>query len=272
MSNIATFLDLGRYGELGNQMFQISTVSAYAWKNGKEPVFPTWKCGISGRDYTSIFKDPPAQRDPQELRRRGYANLQYMDLKYVELPAYQGDVNFIGYFQSEKYFQDYGERIKNLFQPHESVVNYIMEKYKHLLEIPNRVALQIRTMRRPGPDYPEIHASATTAFIEKSMKEFDEDSVFVVFADLMDEAKKMLPSGKKYIFIENEANYVDLFLMNYFDSYIVSPSTFGWWGAWLSKNPSPKVAILKDWYVKTGFKAYLNDNDVVPDRWKKIEI
>jgi hypothetical protein len=58
--------------------------------------------------------------------------------------------------------------------------------------------------------------------------------------------------------------------MNRFDNYIVSPSTFGWWGAWLSQNPEPKIAIMKDWFTVGKAKENLNNNDQVPERWIKI--
>jgi hypothetical protein len=266
--NLATFLHLGRYGELGNQMFQIATTSCYAWKWKKKLAFPHWKCKISGRDYTKIFKNPvPQTADLENLR---YSDLQYMDLKYIEIPNLESNVNFVGYFQSEKYFFDYKEEVKEMFQPSVEIETYIQEKYKDLLEIQNKVSLHIRTVMRSKSDSPQVHASASREFIEKSMTHFPEDSVFVVFADVMEEAKKLLPQNKQYIFIEGEENYVDLFLMTNFDSYIVSPSTFGWWGAWLSKSKSPKITVLKDWFI--GSKTDLNDNDIVPERWIKISV
>jgi len=252
-------------------MFQVAAVIGYARKYDKEEHFFPWICGISGRDYRNIFAGSISQDLSPGTNGRGFVPIQYMDLKYIDLPNItEGNVDFIGYFQSEKYFENCREEIRQLFRPNQEIKRYIEEKYADLLKVTNKVSLHVRTASRPGVDSPSVHAAASREFIEKAMKEFDEDSVFVVFADILDEAKKILPEGKKYVFIEGEENYVDLFLMNYFDSYIVSPSTFGWWGAWLSKSDSPKITVLKDWFV--GYKSYLNDNDIIPSDWIQIEV
>jgi hypothetical protein len=273
MTSVATFRDLGRWGELGNQLFQVAAVSGYAWKNRKLPIFPEWRCSISGRDYTKIFKNHPVQTPLQNLRPPFFfsENFQYMGLKYMDLPRVEGNVNFTGYFQSEKYFEGFENRIREMFTPSDEISDYVSSKYRHLKTFSNRVSLQIRTNKRVGPDAPSQHAAADHDFILESMKHFHEDSLYVVFADVMEEAKKILPVGKKYIFIENEENYVDLFLMrDFFENYIVSPSTFAWWGAWLSTSPSPKIVVKRDWFVKGSPLEHLLDNDILPDRWIKI--
>lgn len=265
-----TFGSLGYMGELGNQMFQIAAVTAYAAQTGKQAVFPVWKCHISGRNYTDIFQHSLDQSyDPQEQMMKNVVRKYYMDLKYVPMPVVDGNVDFAGYFQSEKYFEEIADKVRAMFQPTEKVSRYIKANYKDLLEYDKKVSLHVRTAKRAANDS-DVHASCTREFIEQAMEDFKDKDLFVVFADNMEEAKKILPEGKSYLYIENEENYIDLFLMTEFDSYIVSPSTFGWWGAWLSKHPNPRVTVMQDWFAKDKAKAYLNDNDIIPDRWKKI--
>ena len=83
-------------------------------------------------------------------------------------------------------------------------------------------------------------------------------------------AKEMIPQGKDCTFISEEKNYIDLFLLTHFKNYIISASTFGWWGAWLSKYDSPNVTIMKNWFNPMGAKSYLNNNDISLDKWEKI--
>lgn len=267
----ATFLGLGHYGELGNQMFQVAAVLGYAHLHNKLAVFPEWTCKIGNRDYRKIFKIPVVQ-DPliqETMQKEGYQNMQYMDLKKIHMPFVPGNVNLVGFFQSEQYFENEKSTIRAIFEPADHVKEYISEKYKDLLSYTNKVSLHVRTAKRSANDS-DVHSSATREFIEKAQEDFSDKDVFVVFADNMALAKEMLPPGKTYVFIEGEENYVDLFLMTNFDSYIVSPSTFGWWGAWLSKHENPRVTVMKDWFAKDKAKAYLNDNDIIPDRWKAI--
>jgi hypothetical protein len=258
-------------GELGNQMFQIATTYGYARKYGKEPIFPEWTCKISGRNYTDIFKNPVDQTlHSRIISHADFRRFSYMDLTYIEIPETPYSLDLNGYFQSEKYFLNCQSEIREIFQPQDSISQYIDEKYSHILNLENKVSLQVRTGTRDRNDY-DVHAYATESFISKAQECFDSESTFIVFADNLEVAKSILPSGKKYIFVENEHNYVDLFLMNRFDNYIVSPSTFGWWGAWLSQNPEPKIAIMKDWFTVGKAKENLNkNNDQVPERWIKI--
>ena len=268
MKNIATFQKFGFMGELGNQMFQVAAVSAYAKRFEKNVIFPEWICKKTGRDYTKIFKNPVTQGHVN-LDPTTFTTVLYNDLKFIELPNIENNVNFEGYFQSEKYFNDFRDEVKEMFTPTDEITEYLTTKYADLIREPNKVAMHVRTGRRSQYDYHDIHVYASRNFIEKSQENFSHDT-YAVFTDHLEAAKEMLPSGKKYIFIENEENYIDMFLMNYFDSYIVSPSTFGWWGAWLSHSTNPKVVTVKDWFVKGGALEHLNDNDQIPDNWKKI--
>lgn len=268
---IVSFTNLGSLGELGNQMFQVAAVLGYSAKYDKDAKFLPWKCKISGNDYTEIFKNPVEQNFIQ------YANtyplsmtpVQYMDLKYSEPPFYEGSVDFIGYFQSEKHFDNCKDLVRHHFQPSDEIVKYLKKNYKDIVKENDYVCVHVRTAKRASNDY-DVHAACDSVYLEEAFKNYDKDRLYVVFADNMELAKEMLPKDRKYRFIENEKNYIDLFLMNYFKDYIISASTFGWWGAWLSKYENPNVTIMKDWFNPTKAKAYLNDNDITPDSWKKL--
>jgi len=45
-------------------------------------------------------------------------------------------------------------------------------------------------------------------------------------------------------------------------SYVISNSTFGWWGAFLSKASNPVVLCPQNW-----FKTLPNPKDLIPDNW-----
>jgi hypothetical protein len=268
MKNFVTFSSLGKMGELGNQMFQISATIGYAKKSGKTPIFPKWVCAYSGKNYSEIFNGPFDQTFVSEKLSSLAGRYTYNDLKYREIPVHEGNIDLMGYFQSENYFKNAENEIKSAFQFSDSTREYVEKNFKHIVSLNDKVSLHVRTAKRSANDY-DVHSAASKEFIEKSQLNFSSNN-YVVFADNMIEAKKILPEGKNYIFVEDQTNYVDLCLMTYFDQYIVSPSTFGWWGAYLSQNISPRVSIMKDWFAKDKPKAYLNENDIIPDRWTKI--
>lgn len=264
-----TFRGLGQMGELGNQLFQIAATIGYARKHGFEEKFPRWVCRFSGRDYSEIFNGPVNQslspldfNDPFQI-------FSYPELKYVEIPESSVNLDLSGYFQSERYFENCKEEIKSIFSPSEEVRSYLEEKYPDIMGDNDFVGVHIRTGKRTQNDY-DVHAYCTPEYLEKAFSGYDDSKTFVIFSDKMDIAKEILPQGRNYVFIEGETNYADLFLLNNFKDYILSPSTFSWWGAWLSKYENPNVTISKDWFNPRKEKFYLNDNDISPERWRQI--
>lgn len=62
---------------------------------------------------------------------------------------------------------------------------------------------------------------------------------------------------------ENDSGAIDdLFLMMNFRNYIISNSSFYWWGAWLSKYDD-KLVIAPDNFI---------NKDSVPESWLKLYV
>jgi hypothetical protein len=64
--------------------------------------------------------------------------------------------------------------------------------------------------------------------------------------------------GDKYMY--------SLYLMTKCRDFIIPNSSFGWWGAWLSKNRKKNIIAPKKWFL-TKTRNY---SDLVPDSWIKI--
>jgi hypothetical protein len=55
MRNYVTFSKLGHHGRLGNQLFQISAILAYAMEHRVCAELPKWVCNYSGAEYWRHF-------------------------------------------------------------------------------------------------------------------------------------------------------------------------------------------------------------------------
>ena len=66
-------------------------------------------------------------------------------------------------------------------------------------------------------------------------------------------------------FIENEKDYVDMYLMSLCKDNITSNSTFSWWASYLNPNPNKNIYTPRTWFIHTH-----SNEDILPPEWIKI--
>lgn len=152
-----------------------------------------------------------------------------------------------GYFQSEKYFEKY----KNQISEELKVKIPPTDKEKKLLEeIKNCNAVGVSM--RLGDDY--IKSSLLNVckenFYYKGMDYIDnknKDVVFYIFSDDVDRAKQF---KFKYPvrYVEGFKDYESLRLLYSCRHFVISNSSFSWWGAYLSNNTDKIVVAPNKWY------------------------
>ena len=69
----------------------------------------------------------------------------------------------------------------------------------------------------------------------------------IVFSDEIQFAKKMLSSFNP-IFVENMSPVEQLKMMTLCEDYVISNSSFAWWGAYLGKKPDSIIIMPDEWY------------------------
>ena len=98
---------------------------------------------------------------------------------------------------------------------------------------------------------------------------FDSDGQVIVFSDdclwCDDEA---FFGVDRFLISESADNTIDLCLMTFCSDYIIANSSFSWWGARLSHNPSPKVIAPKKWFGPNN--EHKNLKDLRPPTWITI--
>lgn len=93
---------------------------------------------------------------------------------------------------------------------------------------------------------------------------------FFLFSDDPAEARAMIASVVDQVEVvelpEGTSAAVDMTVMAACKHFVIANSTFGWWGAWLSQNPSKRVLVPEHWFV--GARVVVAD--VYPENWVRV--
>ena len=300
-------------GGLGNQMFQFAMAYAMAKRANAELRLNTYLLSEkyrrrleSPREYElSIFPLLSNMRtyaptfDVEEfihfrnplaracLRLHRFANRFFrfcvhegagLSLDEIFHPAHNRPYHIYGYWQSEDYFRDCADDIRNLF------------KFPPLAEAENqRVADMIRACGdrsvsvhvRRG-DYVSSPSAAgllgnccPLSYYERAMRHIkkilgDGDVSFFVFSDDIPWVKDNMSFPGRSVFIDwnnGEKSFRDMQLMSLCRHHVIANSTFSWWGAWLGEERNSVIIAPPKWYSdEKQQEKYVNS--IIPARWK----
>lgn len=256
-------------GRLGNQLFQIAAALSLAIDHNAEAFFPDYK---ERNDYNipinrkMVFPNLNFEKPHAKVE---YTYIEHQDFKFSPIP-YRPNMKIYGYFQSEKFFKHNKDKILPYFEPSDNIIAYLQEKYSDLLSHPCTVAIHLRGYLQEDPNLEKMFPYVGREYVEQAASLFPEDALFVILSDQIDWVKQELKDfSRPHVFIEKQAHYHDLFLMSLMKHQIVSNSSFGWWGAYLNKNPEKVVVAPYPWFHP---QHHLSSEHIIPDDWVKIYI
>jgi len=247
-------------GRLGNQMFQIAATYSLAIDNNDVCMFPLISNGTSPQSHEQLFYLETILSRVTYGHDFSWIRNVYEEKSFVykKIP-YAPDLALNGYFQSENYFSENMNFIRNLFCPTKYVEDKL-EKYKSFFNKKN-VAIHIRR-----GDYVKLSDHHTNLAEESNyyhiaMSKFP-DCKFVFFSDDIEWCKKKF--GSEHCFISNEKDVVEMYIFSKIPNKIIANSTFSWWGAWLDENPN-LIISPQEWF---GHKnANLLTKTLIPEAW-----
>lgn len=260
----------GLEGQLGNNMFIIASISAFAWDHGAIPTFPEL---LNRHNEPYNPQNIPLNHQHVLFRCNTFKpNVPILfhwrepTFRYHQIP-YRPSMMTNGYYQSEKYFKHYRKQILQLFAPRQDDWEYISEKYRWLIDHPNTVGVQVRKIvEQPnGPDWYQYGAD----YIRKAAQFFSKDALFIVTSNDPQFAREIFPKEIENVyFLENEPHYIDLYLFSLCKHNIIGNSTFGWWGAWMNQNPNKIVVVPRMWLTP---QYGLPMQDLFPEEWIQLD-
>lgn len=265
-------------GGLGNQMFQYAFGRSLAIKHNTGLFLDlsylkdrTRKAFFQFRDYELDFFNVVSE----VLENCNEENLKiqkehhfHFDHKALDYP----DNSYLdGYWQSEKYFKEYENEIRNDF----TFKNQLPKDAKVLEEKilnTNSVCIHIRHGFTNNIKDRIYHGFTGRNYVNKSIrliKKSIANPVFFIFSDNQEWCQRNIKTDCPTYFIENEVmlENVEYFqLMTFCKHFVIANSSFSWWGAWLSNNPNKIVIAPKRWFRL----SFNRTKDLLPENWIKI--
>jgi len=193
----------------------------------------------------------------------------------IKLDNFNDKIYIDGNFESEKYFLDYRNDLLNQFSFKINPIND--NKYIDIIKKHNVVSISVRQNRyseRISNRFDEYSINKSQDFIIKTVDyiyqsiKFIKSKVhnpkFLVWSNDFTGLEKYFPTNE-FLYVINPDNKIlnDFYLLTQCKYFIVGPSTFSWWGAWLSNNES-KICIRP----KTINPS--NNLDFWPESWISI--
>jgi hypothetical protein len=214
-----------------------------------------WANHFKPFDKRTYIKQRGTDFDPRILKLKTCGKTVYLD----------------GYWQSESYFEDVKDTIRDdlrVIPPVDATNKEMAARINNCMAI----AVHFRFFDPPGvAGQHNISASYYKRAIDLIESRIYSPHYFL-FSDHPEIAKAMItiPKARITVISHNKGDenaYADLWLMTQCKHFIIANSTFSWWGAWLGERAdtmviAPNIVIrgITSW----GFKG------LIPERWLLI--
>ncbi len=280
------------FGGLGNQMFQYAMGVATASRRSdclkldvsffEDQTLRRFELGdfaitaeiVDQRELSPLRQIGVIRRIKERIFGRAALELIQERCFHFEPPdcSQKGDIYLHGYWQSEKYFADVLNVIRNDL------------RLKQEREIVDKVATQIRSKRaisvhvRRG-DYVdnsktnEFHGVCSPAYYEQAISHIKarvpaEDMHVFVFSDdpTWARANLTLDLPSTVVSDGNLSPAEEIHLMSLCRHHVIANSTFSWWGAWLNERVDKLVIAPRRWFNNPD----IDTRDLIPETWTRI--
>jgi hypothetical protein len=202
----------------------------------------------------------------------------YYSNKYL-FQKYHNTIYMEGYFESEKYFYEHRNDLLKEFT-FKSIPNLKDNIFANMINNSNVVSIAFRSRRfteLEGDDRDKLKQQKTRDFENKTVEyiyrgiEYFKNKInnpkFLLWSDNFENLNKYF-DPYTFTFVKNNNQnkiILDFFLMQQCKNFIIGPTSFHWWAAWLSSRENKIVLCPKNKDLNVS-----SNNDFWPESWIKI--
>jgi len=263
-----TMSTLGSHGRLGNQFFQIASTLGIAKKLGQQLVLPPW-------EYAKYFEGGfPEGKIEGNVRLVQEPCFNYEpDWSHV---LKHDNVDIKGYLQSHRYWENAKEEVKKLFTFNQKFKDQCWSNFFHrgsLTKDPRSdgakpIAVSVR--RGDYVNNPNYANLPLTYFIGALFERFPDwqERPVIFFSDDIPWCRVHFGCLKNVYFSENNDPIEDICLMSMCSEFLISNSTFSYWGATIANLHNPSKVVRPNHHFAGKLFEYNDDRDLYPRQWE----
>jgi hypothetical protein len=259
-------------GGLGNQLFQIATAYNFSLKNNYKLVLQdVYEVGDRNTYFNNLLKN--LKKYTGNVNGKWYNENPYFE--YMEIPDYKTDMVISGFFQSEKFFKDHEKQVRELLELPQDLKEFIYKK-KEEWDIKDNIIVGIHIRRTDYLTLSDLHPVQTKEYFEKGKKYIEEKlgfrPIYLYFSDDKIWTRENFELLDKDKIVDFTHDYEEFAMLRSCDHFVISNSTFSWWGSWLSSNVprNEKIVVVPEkWF---GPKNNKTEKYIFCEDWVKISI
>lgn len=248
-------------GRTGNIMFQIAHGVAKSLEYNRQFVAPSHETSTRHLEK-SLFRKIDFSIGRTEIVGAHYVR---GDFTYNENlpPVTNQPTVYSGFYQSEKYFGRYSEVIRDLFSPSIEFMEKVVTDFPFFN---NKTVASINVRRGDYLNFPTRHPVITLEYINEAYTRLPHHDILLIVSDDITWCKENI-NLPNIVFNETYVDCDALWLLSLCDHFIISNSTFSWWGAWLSRSDDKVVISPDTWF---GPDLVEDPKDIWCDEWIKV--
>jgi FkbM family methyltransferase len=244
-------------GGLGNQLFQYAAARALSLRLGTDLLLDVsaLQADPLRRFYLSSFKIGGRVVSSEEIVAADLSRYDEPFYHYDEaFKTIQPGILLGGYFQSERYFEDYSEQIREDLEPSASPSATFEVCAARIRASALPVSVHVRRGDMfANPQTSEFHGFCGADYYNRALKVIRGVLAaapdYFVFSDDRAAAVELFGDREGFVFVETDANcpWEDLILMSLCRHHVLANSSFSWWAAWRNARPDKLVVAPRYW-------------------------
>ncbi len=256
-------------GGFGNQLFQLAYALEISQKEDlpfrfvmqKGPFpFALEKLGLKNNASFKLINDNFVQvKIPGHTRRCQFDKHVHHGAYFLPAEYNSRHILLNGYFQSEKYFVDVGDKLRKL------LLNRLVSFDNNGFDFEYVAHVRLGDYVKK-PNVSKVHGFLDEDYLSRALEYLMWDSTdkLCIVTDDLDSFRNLFPKHNKLAsLVQSSSMFVDFAHILRGPNKVISNSTFSWWAAWLGEG---KVVAPKKWYADPELLLSAKD-DLFPANW-----